>query len=277
MATLGYLNQLEIVKLVAFGAYLDGGDMDNILLPARYLPKDAAVGDEVEVFVYLDSDDRPVATTETPKVMLDQCALLEVVDVNSVGAFLDWGLSKDLLVPYGEQATPMRKGQSYVIRAYMDPNDGRLIGSSKLDKHLAETSVYHKAGQSVSLRIAGQSKLGYKAIVDEFYIGLLFFDEAPPGLEMGEYLPGFIKAVRSDGKLDLTTRAAKPDDVFGELSNKVLQQLIDNDGVSTITDKSSPADILKAYGVSKSSYKKTIGHLLKLGKISITREQITLL
>lgn len=277
MAFLGQINRLRVVKFVDFGLYLDGGDLGEILLPKRYVPEDVRVGDALEVFVYLDSEDLPIATTETPKITVGKCAVLKVVAVNKVGAFLDWGLMKDLMVPYGEQVGRMKVGESHLVTAYIDDRQGKITASAKLDKHLSEKSIYHKPGQMVEMIIAAQTPLGYKAVVDQHFFGLLYNDEAPRPLKVGQKITGFIKTVREDGKIDLSLRKTPPAQVYDSLSTAILKHLEENGGRSHITDKSSPGEIHDVYGVSKSSYKKAIGHLYKLKKIKLSKEEITLL
>lgn len=276
MAYLGQMNQLPVVKFVDFGLYLDGGELGEILLPKRYIPEDTEVGDTLEVFVYLDSEDLPIATTETPKVTVGQCAVLKVVAVNKVGAFLDWGLMKDLMVPYSEQIGRMSVGESHLVTVYIDDRKGKITASAKLDKHLSDKSIYHKPGQMVELIIAAETPLGYKAVVDQHFLGLLFKDEAPKSLKIGKKITGFIKTIRKDGKIDLSMRKTPPAQVYDSLSTAILKTLEANGGSSNITDKSSPETIHEAYGVSKSSYKKAIGHLYKLKKIQLSKEKITL-
>ena len=174
MVTVGTLNTLKIVKQVEFGVYLDGQDLDTILLPKRYVPDNCELGDMVEVFLYFDSEDMIIATTETPKVHVGCCEMLKVVDINHAGAFMDWGLPKDLLVPYNEQQKPMQVGYSYVVYVYHDTESDRLAASTKLSHHLDETPVWLKPRQAVKLQIAGRTDLGYKAVIDDKYLGLLF-------------------------------------------------------------------------------------------------------
>ena len=174
MAELGKLNTLTVLKKLDFGVYLDGGDSEEILLPRRYVPEGCSIGDAVDVFVYLDSEDMLIATTEVPKAMVGECAYLKVLEVNQVGAFLDWGLPKDLLVPFGEQQKPMQVGQYYVVYLYIDVASERIAGSTKLDKFIGDTSPYYKEQQQVDLLISSRTDLGYKAVVDGGTIGLLF-------------------------------------------------------------------------------------------------------
>jgi hypothetical protein len=275
MVELGRLNTLEVIKQVEFGVYLDGDDFGEILLPQRYVPAHAEIGEAIEVFVYLDSEDQPIATTETPKIMVDEIAVMTVKDVNQYGAFLDWGLSKDLFVPFNEQHQRMEKGRNYVVYAYVDDVTERIAASSKVDRFLADSSPYFKAGQAVDLIISGRTDLGFKAIVDGKVLGLIFKSDAIRPLRYGMALQGFIKNVRSDNKLDiclqLTNKAALDD-----LSQKVLTYITEQGGVISLTDKSSPDDIANAFGVSKGSYKKALGKLYKQHLIEITPHQVSL-
>lgn len=276
MVELGRLNTLAVVKHVDFGVYLDGDEFGEILLPSRFVPSSGVdVGDDIEVFVYLDSEDQPIATTETPNIMVGEAALMTVKDVNRFGAFLDWGLSKDLFVPFNEQHRHMEEGRSYVVYAYIDEITERIAATSKLDRFLPDSSPYFKAGQAVDLTICGRSDLGFKAVVDNKVLGLIFNSDAIRPLKYGMQLKGFIKNVRADKKLDIslqrTNKAA-----LDSLSEKVLAFITEQGGTTHLTDKSSPDEIAAAFGVSKSSYKKALGKLYKQRLIEITPEQISL-
>ncbi len=278
MAELGKYNTLTVVKQVDFGLYLDGGELGEVLLPKRYVPGDVQVGDEIEVFLYLDSEDRPIATTEQPLAMVGEAQLLKVVAVNRAGAFLDWGLPKDLLVPYAEQAEPMEEGKSYVVYLYLDHVKNRITASSRLHRHLGETSAWLKAGQKVALLIASKTELGYKAVVDGHCIGLLFHGEVFRPLQPGDRVTGYVKAIRPDGKIDLTLQPLQqaPQQARDVLSQRILDDLKQNNGVSTLTDKSPPEEIYAKFHVSKGNYKKALGGLYKKRLISIERDRITL-
>ena len=218
MAQVGKFNKLQVVKEVDFGVYLDGGELDTILLPKRYVPKDCGIGDWIDVFLYFDSEDLLIATTETPKVQVGQCELLKVIDINNAGAFMDWGLPKDLLVPYSEQHKPMEVGYSYVVYVFYDHDSDRIAASTRLQDHLAEESVWVKPKQAVNLLIAGRTDLGYKAVIDNRYLGLIFRGDAFRPLKIGERVAGFIKSIRPDGKIDLLISQAtlQGDHALGE-------------------------------------------------------------
>lgn len=274
MINIGRINRLKAIKQTDFGVFFAGGEFGNILLPRRYVPANFTIGEELDVFIYLDSDDCIIATTLTPKVMVGECALLEVKEVNDVGAFLDWGLPKDLLVPYSEQHKPMEVGRSYVVAVYLD-NTNRITASSKLSRHLEERASGFKLQQSVDLLICGRSEMGYKAVVDNTHLGLVFRDDAFRTLVYGERLKGFIKTIRPDKKIDLSLQqtAVKGRD---ELADKILQHLQTHNGVSTLTDKSEPEDIYREYNVSKGKYKNALSSLYKQRKILIGADKITL-
>lgn len=275
MVELGKLNTLSVLKKLDFGIYLDGGDGEEILLPRRYVPEGCSVGDELEVFIYLDSEDLLIATTETPKAVVGECAYLSVVEVNRIGAFLDWGLPKDLLVPFGEQQKPMQVGQSYVVYLYIDAASERIAASTKLDKFLADTSPYYKEQQQVELLICGRTDLGYRAVVDGGTIGLLFKSDVLKSISIGQKMKGYIKQIREDKKLDLCLQLVSRE-ALDDLSEKILAFITAEGGQTTMTEKSPPDVIAKQFGVSKSSYKKALGKLYKKRLIVIEKTHIAL-
>ena len=269
MVTIGIFNNLQVVKQVDFGVYLDGDDLDTILLPKRYVPNGCEIGDWIDVFLYFDSDDLLIATTEKPKVEVGCCEMRKAVDINHAGAFMDWGLPKDLLVPYNEQQKPMEVGYSYVVYVYHDEASDRIAASTKLSHHLDEQPVWLKPRQSVNLQIASRTELGYKTIIDDKYLGLLFRADAYRPLKIGERLPGFVKSIRSDGKIDLLISQATLQGDH-ELSQQIVQYLTEKGGTSTLTDKSDPEEIYRVFKVSKKKYKQALGNLYKSRKITIT-------
>jgi len=276
MAQVGKFNKLQVVKEVDFGVYLDGGELDTILLPKRYVPKDCGIGDWIDVFLYFDSDDLLIATTETPKVQVGQCELLKVTDINNAGAFMDWGLPKDLLVPYSEQHKPMEVGYSYVVYVFYDHDSDRIAASTRLQDHLAEESVWVKPKQAVNLLIAGRTDLGYKAVIDNRYLGLIFRGDAFRPLKIGERVAGFIKSIRPDGKIDLLISQAtlQGDHALGE---DIIRHLKTSGGVSLLTDRSDPDDIYRTFKVSKKKYKQALGTLYKSKRILLAPDKITLI
>ena len=275
MLKIGQMNHLQAIKQVDFGLFLDGGNYGNILLPRRYVSANTKVGDSLDVFIYLDSDDCIIATTLTPKVMVGQCAHLEVKDVNAVGAFLDWGLPKDLLVPYNEQLKPMEVGSSYVVHVYLDAHTSRITASSRLSHHLEERASGLKVQQEVDLIICGRTDLGFKAVINHTHLGLIFRDNTQRTLLYGEKLKGYIKEIRPDRKIGLSLQPVNSV-VRDELTDIILDHLKANGGESTLTDKSEPEEIYFQYKVSKGIYKNALSKLYKERKILITKEKITL-
>lgn len=275
MANIGQKNCLRIVKSVDFGVYLDGGEHGEILLPRRYLPETWAVGDKLDVFIYLDSEDQLIATTQRPRIMVGQCAYLKVKEVNDFGAFLDWGLSKDLLVPYSEQTTKMKEGNDYVVYCYLDEDSERIAATTKLHLYLDEDGDDFELGQAVSLLICGRSDMGYKAVINNTHLGLVFKGDAFKPLKYGMKLDGFIKAVRNDGRIDLCLQLPGQE-AKKDLADQVLDHLKAQGGVSALTDKSPPEEIYKQFNVSKGSYKKVLGALYKRRMIVIEKGQIKL-
>jgi len=276
MVKLGQFNLLRVIKKVDFGLYLDGDKFGDILLPRKYADKNVVIGDSIEVFIYLDSEDRIVATTLKPKALVGECAYLKVIEINRIGAFMDWGLPKDLLVPFNQQQKPMQKGYSYTVYLYVDELTERIAGSTRLEDFLNQRPDSLLPNQSVELMIYGKSDLGFKAVIDGRYLGQLYQNEVFRPLHYGEKLPGFIKKVRQDGKVDLSLQLAPHLD-RSSLVDSILAYLRGNDGVSPLTDKSPPDDIYATFGVSKASYKKALGQLYKNRQILIEKHQITLL
>ena len=275
MVNLGQYNLLRVIRKVEFGIYLDGGNYGDILLPRQYTDANTAIGDSIEVFIYLDSEDRIVATTLRPKAVVGECAYLKVVQVNRIGAFMDWGLPKDLLVPFNQQQKPMQKGYSYAVYVYVDEATERIAASSRLEDFIVAAPDRLRPDQAVELMIYAKSDLGFKAVIDGRYLGQLFENEVFRPLHYGEKLPGFIKTVRTDGKIDLILQQATSL-TRSSLAESILKHLSDNNGVSTLTDKSPPEHIYSTYGVSKATYKKTLGTLYKSRQIKIEKHQITL-
>ena len=276
MVEIGIFNQLQVVKQVDFGVYLDGGELDTILLPRRYVPEGCEIGDWLDVFLYFDSDDLLIATTEKPKVQVGDCEMLTVVDINHAGAFMDWGLPKDLLVPYNEQQKPMEVGYSYVVHVFHDQNSDRIAASTKLNHHLDEETVWLKPRQQVNLLIAGRTDLGYKAVIDNKYLGLIFRADAFRPLKIGERLPGFVKNIRADGKIDLVISQStlQGDHDLGE---QIIRHLQEMGGESQVSDKSDPEEIYRLFKVSKKKYKQALGTLYKSKRILIEPGKVKLI
>lgn len=275
MAEIGKKNTLQVVKDLDFGVYLDAGALGEVLLPRRYVPAGCAVGDAVEVFIYRDSGDALVATTEEPYVEVGRAAFLKVVAVTAVGAFLDWGLPKDLLVPFSEQRQKMEAGKSYVVFVYLDRKSRRIAASARLDRFLEAGSRDYEEGQQVDLLVYGRTDLGYKAVVDDTCWGVLYDNEVFQDLHTGQRVEGYIKKVRGDAKLDLTLHKPGYEQV-DDLSEQILERLKAQGGFLPVSDKSPPEQIYALFEVSKKTYKKAVGALYKARLITLEPDGIRL-
>lgn len=277
MTDIGRINRLKVVKQVDFGLYLDGGELGEILLPTRYVPALYEIGSDLEVFIYRDSEDRLIATTEAPYAMVGEFALLKVVAVNRLGAFLDWGLPKDLLVPFSEQKPRMEVGKLYVVRIYVDEDTDRIVGSARLDSFLyRESEGELGAGGEASLFIANKTDLGYQVIIDNTYWGLLHHSEVAQPLKRGQCISGYIKNIREDGRIDLCLHM-KPSEKTDDVSHIILDKLRSRGGFIPLTDTSSPEEIRQQFNISKKMYKKAVGALYKKRVITIEPKGIRLL
>lgn len=277
MLQIGRHNTLKVVETSDHGLYLDGGEIGNILMPTRYVRPEMKVDTEVEVFVYNDSEDRLVATTETPLTQAGEFAYLEVVAVNpNAGAFLDWGLSKDLLLPYREQGDiRFREGDGAIVAVYVDEYTNRVVASCRLHRHLPDEKPTYEPNQPVHVLIYGDSPLGYKAIVDKRYRALLYYEETSDNLEAGDQFTGYIKKVHNDGKIDLRRDPSGRGRVDG-ISAKILEKLEATGGQMPFNDKSSPEDIRATFDTSKKAFKQALSRLYKERRILITEEGIRL-
>jgi predicted RNA-binding protein (virulence factor B family) len=273
MAEIGKINNLKIVKEVDFGIYLDGGEHGEILLPSRYVPENCKVDEFLSVFIYLDSEDRFIATTEKPYAMVGDFALLKVVSVGSVGVFLDWGLPKDLMVPFREQSPNMEEGKSYMVKIYVDKKSNRIAATTRLDRYLDNEPACFQAGEEVELLICNQTDIGYKAIINNTYWGVLYSNEVFQPLKSGQVTKGYIKKVRDDTKIDLSLHKPGYEKV-DEVTETILNVLKQKGGFLPVTDKSSPETIYKLFGVSKKTYKKAIGAIYKKKLITIESDGI---
>ena len=276
MAKIGRKNLLEVVKLVPHGAYLQGGWLGEILLPQRFVPEDCEVGDPINVFVYLDSEDRYIATTLKTKAQVGEVAFLKVIAVNQVGAFLDWGLPKDLLVPFNQQQTTMEEGKSYLVYVYTDDETHRIAASSKLNKFIERHPDDYEKGQKVELMVNAMTDIGYSAVINHQDWGVLFYSDTVKPLTIGQRVNGYIKRVREDGKIDLSLHApgfAKVED----LSTRIMNILEQQDGFLALSDKSPPEQIYNAFSVSKKAFKMAIGTLYKKRLITLEKEGIRLI
>ena len=262
MAEIGKMNGLPILRACNHGLVLDGGELGEILMPNRYIPNDWHAGDILDIFLMLDSEDRLIATTLKPKAMVDEFACLKVVSATDIGAFLDWGLPKDLFVPFREQNVELREGQTVVVRVYFDKISGRIAASAKLDRYLDNTPATFEAGEKVDLMICAKTDLGYKSIINETHWGMIFFNDVFQPLEKGQLLDGYIKEVRPDGKINLTLQKMDANR-FSNLADQIINHLKEQGGFMPITDKSPPEEIYRLFEVSKKAYKRAIGGLYK--------------
>ena len=268
MVEVGKVNTLAVSRISDFGLLFDGEELGEILMPKRYVSKTWKPGDKVAVFVMLDSEDRLTATTERPKAQVGEFALLRAVDVTGIGAFLDWGMPKDLFVPFREQRVKMRKGESYIVHIYHDRASGRIAASSKLDKYLESSRRFYKDGEEVDLMVWQKSDLGYKCIINNERWGMVFFNEVFQAMQRGQKLKGFIKQVRPDGRIDLCLHKPGYEKVT-DLTDIILNHIKAQGGFMPITDKNPPEEIYGLFGVSKKTYKKAIGALYKKRLITI--------
>lgn len=275
MALLGRYNSLQIVKHTDFGLYLDGGADGEILLPRRYIPKDvpSEVDDWLNVFIYLDSEDQLIATTEKPKVQVGGFASLKVKDINNAGIFLDWGLTKDLLMPYSEEQRPLKIGDYCVVHVYLDKRTRRITATARLDRYLDRTPASYAAGQAVGLLVVGQTPMGFKAIIEDRHWGLIHKNEVFKFLRPGMREKGFIKQVRSDGKIALSLQPVGQA-LSDDLQAQIIKRLEEAGGTLEVSDKSAPELISRLFGVSKGNFKKAIGGLFKQGLIVIHDDRI---
>jgi len=272
---LGKFNQLEVVKEVDFGVYLDGGEEGEILLPTRYVPEDCKIGDILNVFLYLDMDERLIATTLTPFVQVGQFACLEVSWVNQYGAFLNWGLMKDLFVPFREQKMKMQVGRKYVVHAHLDEESYRIVASAKVERYLSKDKPEYAVGEEVNILIWQKTDLGFKAIIDNKYSGLLYENEIFSSIETGMEMKAFVKQVREDGKVDLILQ--KPGfEKVDDFAKTLLDYIKEQGGRIHLNDKSPAEDIYDTFGVSKKTFKKGVGDLYKKRLIALHEDGIAL-
>jgi predicted RNA-binding protein (virulence factor B family) len=272
---LGKYNQLEVVKEVDFGVYLNGDEDGEILLPKRYVPEGTKPGDVLNVFIYLDMEERLVATTLQPYVQVGEFACLEVAWVNQFGAFLNWGLMKDLFVPFREHKMKMQKGKRYVVYVHLDEESYRIVASAKVEHFLSTEKPDYQPGQEVEVLVWQRTELGYKVIVENKFSGMLYHNEIFQPLEVGMRLTAFIKQVRPDGKIDLVLQKAGARKV-DDFSEVLWQYIKDNDGFTPLNDKTDAEVIYHTFGVSKKTFKKAVGDLYKKRRIVLEEDGIHL-
>jgi predicted RNA-binding protein (virulence factor B family) len=276
MVEIGKYNKLKIMKESRDGVYLDAKGYGVIFLSAEQAPADCRVGEALEVFLYCDSNGMAIPTTQKPYVLPGEFACLKVVDVLSIGAFLDWGLPKDLFVPLCEQKENMEKGESYVVRAYKDKKQDRVAATTKLDTFLNKELGIFLENEKVDLLICNQTELGYNAIINNTHWGLLYKEEVFQDLKYGQRIEGFIKKVREDGRIDLSLQI-QGYQKMDNLQEKIIAQINNEGGVSNLTDKSTPDIISKLFGVSKKKYKMALGSLYKSKRIIIEDDAIRII
>jgi len=276
MVEIGKYNSLRVIKDVEHGLYLDGGELGEVLIPRKYVNEETKIDDMIEVFVYYDTEDRPIATTEQPYATLGEFACLQVVDVNQFGAFLDWGLIKDLFVPFREQKAKMQKNGTYVVYIYQDDETQRIVGSAKIENFLDNVPPEYDIDQEVDIMVASISDLGYTCIINNLHKGIIYRNEIFEDLYIGQQTKAYIKKVREDDKIDLYFHK-KGLKGSQDLSDIILDRLKLNNGVINVSDKSDSELIYQEFAVSKKQFKKAVGHLYKERLIKIENEKITLL
>ncbi|MBN2236041.1 MAG: GntR family transcriptional regulator [Bacteroidales bacterium] len=275
MIALGEYNLLRIDRFMTPGAFLVDEEGKDVLLPNKYLPENASVGDEIEVFIYTDSEDRIIATTIDPPITLNEFGFLKVKDVNNIGAFLDWGLEKDLLVPFSEQNQPMEINRWYVVRLFLDDKTNRLVASNKLNKFLEVDYISVEVNEEVDILVIEKTDLGYKLIINHVHKGLAYASETFRELNVGDTLKGYIKNIREDGKIDVSLQKQGYDNVEPS-SKQILDLLKQQNGFLALTDKSEPDKIYDVLQMSKKTFKKAIGNLYRRKQIRLEEDGIYL-
>jgi uncharacterized protein len=269
MVNVGRYNTLRVKKAVDFGMYLDGGT-DEILLPKRYVPQGLNVDDEISVFIYHDNDGRLIATTDKPIASVGEIAMMEVADTNPTGAFMKWGIMKDVFVPISQQEKRMKKGDKRLVRLFIDEKTGRVTATEKIDKFLSNYELSVEEREAVDLLVYKKTDIGYKVIINSSHLGVLHFNEIFRELETGERLKGFIKHIRPDNKIDVSPGVIGYSKIPDE-EQRILSLLKENNGYLPFNDKSEPEAIYNHFGVSKKSFKMTLGALYKKRLISFTQ------
>ncbi len=267
---IGEYNTLTIARQTPNGLYLEDQEQNEVLLPNRYIPEEVsegwAIGDSQRVFVYMDSDDRVVATTETPYLTVGEVAKLEVVAAGRIGAFVDWGLPKDLLVPHANQIRPLSKGESVLVYAYLDNTTGRIVGSAKLNRHINNEEITVAVGEEVDIVVAQRRDMGYRVVINNKHWGMIYFSEIFSDIFPGQKLKAWVRKITEDMRIDLSLQQRGFDQVK-VASDALLQLLEENDGEISVGDKSDAAEIQMLCGVSKKVFKRAVGYLLAAGKV----------
>jgi len=271
----GVHNHLRALRKADHGWYL-GNEQESVLLPNRYAPEDLQEGDRLRVFLYFDSEDRLIATTLEPLIRCEEFAVLECIDVNDKGAFMDWGLPKDLLIPVREQETPLKKGEKYVVYMYLDESSNRLVGSTRLRKYLEAFNGEWSEGDEVEALLYSETDLGWNAVVEGRFAGLLYRNKISRVVQRGSALKVLIEKIREDGKLDLAMNAQGYERISTE-AERLLELIRRNNGFLNLHDKSSPEEVRKIAGMSKKTFKMAVGQLYKKRLIELSPEGISLI
>lgn len=272
---LGDYNKMTVVKKVDFGLYLDGGKAGEVLLPLRYVPEGTEVGDELEVFIYLDQDERIIATTEKPLAKVGDFAYLEVKWVNEYGAFLGWGLMKDLFCPFREQKKKMEIGESYIVYIHIDEDSYRIVASAKVDRYLNKDCCPLQHGEEVDLLVWQKTELGFKVIINNEYPGLVYEDQVFSLIHTGDRLKGYIQTIRPDGKIDVALQKTGRQHTL-DFSDTLLYYIRAREGYCPFNDKSDAEDIYREFNVSKKVFKKAVGDLYRRRLITIADDGLHL-
>jgi predicted RNA-binding protein (virulence factor B family) len=269
--------ELKIAKRATFGLYLADASGEEVLLPNKYCSDEMTPGDTIEVFVYKDSEGKKVATTLTPKIFINEFALLEVTAVTGVGAFLDWGLEKELMVPFREQKQKLEMGRWYIVYLDLDKKSDRLYASNRVERFLQNDQISVKEGDKVALVVLQKTDLGYSVIINHAHKGLIFDNEIFQEIRVGDRLNAYVKKIRDDQKIDISIQPIGFRKFNDSNSELIFKKLEENDGFLAVTDKSSPDEIYSQFGISKKAFKKSLGALYKQRKIDIQPDGIKLI
>lgn len=272
---LGKINTMKVLRKVDFGMYLEGGPTGDILLPKRYIPKGTKIEDELDVFIYLDQDERPIATTQKPLAMVGDFAYLRVAWTNEHGAFLDWGLMKDVFCPFREQKMRMEKDRSYIVHIHLDEDSYRIVASAKIEHFLSKEAPEYKKGDKVDILVWQKTDLGFKVIIDNKFQGLIYDDQVFRNLHTGDRAKAYISAIRPDGKIDVALQKEGREQTL-DFAERLYKYLFKHDGYCPYTDKSAAEDIYAEFNVSKKVFKKAVGDLYKRRLITLAPDGIEL-
>ncbi len=276
MIEIGEYNTLTILRRTSAGLYLGDDEGEDVLLPNKYIPENYEINDEIEVFIYLDNSERKIATTLTPKILMQRFALLKVVAISEYGAFMDWGLEKNLLVPFREQGQKMEEGHSYIVYLDFDEQTDRLFASNKIEKLLDNETLYVEEGEEVDIMFYRETEIGYSVIINHWHKGLVYKNELFKDVNIGDEQTAYIKLIREENKLDISLQPIGYENFNAVNTQKLYDDLKSNEGFIPLTDKSAPDDIYERFGISKKAFKKAVGDLYKQRKIVIEEKGIKL-